>query len=159
MKKNQTPPNTSIKRPLKINEGTEIETTINTQKSTQSNIKIQKRPQTATINSNKIYNSLTKSTKNPKIDFRQDLEKYLSNIEFNDMGCEPYITPYTPKMVKIINKNDLIERKAIFYYNNRDKYDDEYKKDLKEVKKTNKLFIMKIVMMNIKMIKEKERVI
>ena len=37
-------PNTSIKRPLKINEGTEIETTLNTQKSTQSNIKIQKRP-------------------------------------------------------------------------------------------------------------------
>ena len=56
-------PNTSIKRPSKINEGTEIETTLNTQKSTQSNIKIQKRPQTAIINSPKIYNSLSKSTK------------------------------------------------------------------------------------------------
>ena len=62
-------PNTSIKRPSKINEGTEIETTLNTQKSTQSNIKIQKRPQTAIINSPKIYNSLSKSTKNPKIIF------------------------------------------------------------------------------------------
>ena len=106
-------PNTSIKRPSKINEGTEIETTLNTQKSTQSNIKIQKRPQTAIINSSKIYNTLSKSTKNPKIDFRQDLEKYILNIGFNDLGCEPYITLYTPKKVKIINKNILIEEEII----------------------------------------------
>ena len=109
-------PNTSIKRPLKINEGTEIETTINTQKSTQSNIKIQKRPQTAIINSPKIYNTLSKSTKNPKIDFRQDLEKYILNIGFNDTRCEPYITPYTPKMVKIINKNALLEEEIRSHY-------------------------------------------
>ena len=109
-------PNTSIKRPLKINEGTEIETTLNTQKSTQSNIKIQKRPQTAIINSPKIYNTLSKSTKNPKIDFRQDLEKYILNIGFNDTGCEPYITPYTPKMVKIINKNALLEEEIRSHY-------------------------------------------
>ena len=109
-------PNTSIKRPLKINEGTEIETTLNTQKSTQSNIKIQKRPQTAIINSPKIYNTLSKSTKNPKIDFRQDLEKYILNIGFNDTRCEPYITPYTPKMVKIINKNALIEEEIRSHY-------------------------------------------
>ena len=109
-------PNTSIKRPSKINEGTEIETTLNTQKSTQSNIKIQKRPQTAIINSPKIYNTLSKSTKNPKIDFRQDLEKYILNIGFNDTRCEPYITPYTPKMVKIINKNALIEEEIRSHY-------------------------------------------
>ena len=47
-------PNTSIKRPLKINEGTEIETTLNTQKSTQSNIK----------NSKKTLNSNNKFSKN-----------------------------------------------------------------------------------------------
>ena len=109
-------PNTSIKRPLKINEGTEIETTLNTQKSTQSNIKIHNRPQTAKLNSPNIYNSLSKSTKNPKIDIHQDLEKYISNIEFNNTGYEPYITPYIPKMVKIINKNALIEEEIRSHY-------------------------------------------
>ena len=53
---------------------------------------------------------------NPKIYIHQDLEKYISNIEFNNTGCEPYITPYIPKMVKIINKNALIEEEIRSHY-------------------------------------------
>ncbi len=99
-------PNTSIKRKINGMEITEESTEMSNMNKIMERIK---RPQTAKINSKNIIGTNGDNSKLKKIDLRHDLENYMSNIGFNDVGVEPYVTPYTPKIVKIINRNAFID--------------------------------------------------
>ena len=105
-------PNTSIKRNIKGNEMSDAETTQNT--NSHKIISKIKRPQTAKLESKNIFNQ--KNDNNKKIDLRHDLEHYMSNIGFNEEGFEPYITPYIPKIVKIIKRNAIIDEEIRTHY-------------------------------------------
>ncbi len=45
---------------------------------------------------------------NSNSNLREHLKKYINDMTFTTTNVEPYIVPYTPKMINIINKNKLI---------------------------------------------------
>jgi len=47
-------------------------------------------------------------TNNSNSNLREHLKKYINDLTFSTRNIEPYIAPYTPKMINIINKNKFI---------------------------------------------------
>ena len=45
---------------------------------------------------------------NSNSNLREHLNNYINDMTFTTRKIEPYIVPYTPKMINIINKNKLI---------------------------------------------------